>query len=134
MRTLLLPAALALSLAGFVAAASALPPGNAERGEKIYERCQACHSLDRDRTGPHHTGLIGRRAGSVPGFAYSPAMKKAGAAGLVWTEDTLDKFLKAPTKFVPGTRMGYAGIKDDQERSDLIAYLKQASQKETAAH
>ena len=134
MRTLLMPAALALSLAGFVCTAAALPPGNPERGEKIYERCQACHSLDRDRTGPHHAGLIGRRAGSVPGFAYSPAMKKVGAAGLVWTDDTLDKFLKAPTKFVPGTRMGYAGVKDDQERSDLIAYLRRASEQESAAH
>ena len=134
MHGLLVPAALALSLAGFVSVASALPPGDPARGEKVYERCQACHSLDRDRTGPHHAGLIGRRAGSVTGFAYSPAMKKAGAAGLVWNEDTLDKFLKAPTKFVPGTRMGYAGIKDDQERSDLIAYLKQASTTEAAKH
>ena len=124
MRLSFLPAALALSFAGVVSAALALPPGNPQRGEKIYDRCIACHSLDRDRTGPHHAGLIGRRAGSVPGFAYSPAMKKAGSSGLVWTEDTLDKFLKAPTKFIPGTRMGYAGIKDDQERADLIAYLK----------
>lgn len=107
--------------------AQALPPGNAQRGEKIYERCGACHSIDRDRTGPRHAGLFGRRAGSVPGFAYSPAMKKAGAAGLVWDEATLDKFLQAPTKFIPGTRMGYAGIKDDQERADLIAFLKQAT-------
>jgi cytochrome c len=107
--------------------ARALPPGDAKRGEKIYERCQACHSIERDRTGPHHAGLFGRRAGSVKGFPYSPAMKKAGAAGLVWNEDTLDKFLKAPTKFIPGTRMGYAGIKDDQERADLLAYLKTAT-------
>ena len=110
----------------------ALPPGNPARGEKIYERCQACHSIDRDRTGPHHAGLFGRRAGSVPGFAYSPAMKKAGAGGLVWNDDTLDKFLKAPTKFVRGTRMGYAGITDDQERADLIAYLKQATKTQAA--
>jgi len=107
-------------------AALALPPGDAQRGEKIYDRCMACHSIDRDRTGPRHAGLFGRKAGSVPGFAYSPAMKKAGANGLVWNDETLDKFLKAPTKFIPGTRMGYAGIKDDQERADLLAYLKQA--------
>lgn len=110
------------------APAFALPQGDPQRGEKIYERCGACHSIERDRTGPRHAGLFGRRAGSVPGFEYSPAMKKAGANGLVWNDATLDKFLKAPTKFVPGTRMGYAGIKDDQERADLIAYLKQATQ------
>lgn len=114
------------------AAAFALPKGDPQRGEQIYGRCGACHSIDRDRTGPRHAGLFGRRAGSVPGFAYSPAMKKAGAAGLVWNDDTLDKFLKAPTKFIPGTRMGYAGIKNDQERADLLAYLKQAT-KETQA-
>ncbi len=114
------------------AAAFALPKGDPQRGEKIYGRCGACHSIDRDRTGPRHAGLFGRRAGSVPGFAYSPAMKKAGANGLVWNDDTLDKFLKAPTKYIPGTRMGYAGIPNDQERADLIAYLKQAT-KETQA-
>ena len=87
----------------------------------------ACHSIDRDRTGPRHAGLFGRRAGSVPGFPYSAAMKKAGEGGLVWNEQTLDKFLQNPTKFIPGTRMGYAGVKDDQERADLIAYLKEAT-------
>jgi cytochrome c len=100
--------------------------GDAARGEKIYDRCIACHALDRDRTGPRHEGLIGRRVGSVQGFTYSPAMQKAGKAGMAWDEATLDKFLANPTKFLPGTRMGYAGIKDPQERADLIAFLKQA--------
>jgi cytochrome c len=54
-------------------------------------------------------------------------MKKAGANGLIWNDETLDKFLQNPTKFVPGTRMGYAGVKDDQERADLLAYLKKAT-------
>jgi cytochrome c len=108
-------------------AALGLPPGDPARGEKVYSRCFACHAIDRDRTGPRHAGLFGRTAGSVPGFPYSPAMKKAGANGLVWNDETLDKFLQNPTKFVPGTRMGYAGVKDDQERADLLAYLKQAT-------
>jgi cytochrome c len=100
--------------------------GDPARGEKIYDRCMACHAIERDRTGPRHEGLIGRRVGSVPGFNYSPAMRKAGKAGMVWNEATLDKFLENPTKFLPGTRMGYAGVKDAQERADLIAFLKKA--------
>jgi cytochrome c len=108
-------------------AALALPPGEALRGEKIYGRCFACHAIDRDRTGPRHAGLFGRRAGSVPNFPYSPAMKKAGANGLVWNDETLDKFLQNPTKLVPGTRMTYAGVTNDQDRADLLAYLKEAT-------
>ncbi|HEU0198840.1 MAG TPA: cytochrome c family protein [Burkholderiaceae bacterium] len=98
--------------------------GDAERGEAIYERCVACHSLDRNRTGPKHCGLLGRRAGSLSDFEYSPAMR---AAGIVWNERTLDRFLAAPTKVVPGTSMGYAGIDDPRERADLIAWLREAS-------
>jgi cytochrome c len=118
-----------LSLAFIILAplAKALPPGDPVRGEKIYERCAACHAIDRDRTGPRHAGLFGRRAGSLPGFAYSSAMKKAGAEGLIWNDQTLDAFLENPTKFIPGTRMGYAGVKDEKDRTDLIAYLKRAT-------
>ena len=96
--------------------------GNTLRGETVYTRCLACHALTYDRTGPRHCGLFGRRAGSVPGFSYSDAMKNAK---IVWDEETLNVFLAAPLVAVPGTSMGYAGISDPQERSDLIAYLKQ---------
>ena len=118
----------AIGVGLMTSATFALQPGDPTRGEKIYERCFACHAIDRDRTGPRHAGLFGRVAGSLPNFPYSPAMKKAGAAGLVWNETTLDAFLENPMKYVPGTRMGYAGVKDSQERADLIAYLKQATQ------
>lgn len=104
-------------------AATAAPAGNAIRGEALYERCFACHSLETDRAGPRHCGLLGRRAGSVPGFDYSPAMR---ASGIVWNAATLDRFLAAPTAVVPGTSMGYAGIASAQERADLIAYLSAA--------
>jgi cytochrome c len=123
----LISAAALLVLAATAPLAFGLPPGDPVRGEQIYSRCFACHAIDRDRTGPRHAGLFGRRAGSVPGFPYSAAMKKAGANGLVWNDETLDKFLQNPTKFIPGTRMTYAGIKSDQERADLLAYLKQAT-------
>ena len=104
--------------------ATALMPGDAKRGEDIYGRCLACHSLQYNRTGPRHCGLIGRKAGSVPDFDYSDAMKKSG---IVWTPESLDKFLKSPTTVVPGTNMTYDGVPDDQERADLIAYLVQAN-------
>jgi cytochrome c len=116
-------------VAGALAALAAVSPvaaanGDAARGAKVYERCAACHSLDHDRTGPRHCGLFGRRAGSEPAFDYSPAMRRSG---LVWSEATLDRFLAAPTKVVPGTTMGYAGVDDPRERADLVAYLKAAN-------
>lgn len=95
-----------------------------KQGEMVYSRCLACHALAYDRTGPHHCGLFGRRAGSVPGFAYSEAMKHSG---IVWNAKTLDHFLANPLKAVPGTSMGYAGIPDSKERAALIAYLKHAN-------
>ena len=98
--------------------------GDAVRGEQVYERRVACHSLDHNRTGPKHCGLFGRRAGSLADFEYSPAMR---ASGIVWSEKTLDRFLVAPTEVVSGTYMGYAGIDDPRDRGDLIAYLKAAN-------
>ncbi len=98
--------------------------GTAEAGAKIYTRCEACHAFAYDRTGPRHCGLIGRKAGSVPGFAYSDAMKRSG---IVWNAQSLDRFLDDPMKAVPGTTMGYAGVKDPKERADLIAFLQQQS-------
>jgi cytochrome c len=114
-------AAVALSLAAAASPASAA--GDPRAGEAIYSRCLACHALAYDRTGPRHCGLFGRRAGSVEGFAYSTAMRKSK---VVWSEKTLDRFLANPLQAVPGTAMGYAGVTDRKERTDLIAYLKQA--------
>ena len=99
--------------------------GDPAKGEDIYKRCQGCHSIERNRIGPMHKGLFGRTAGTVPGFTYSDAMKNSG---IVWSEQTLDQFLQGPRKMVPGTKMTYAGVPDAQERADLIAYLKQATQ------
>jgi cytochrome c len=98
---------------------------DAARGADVYTRCLACHSLASDRVGPHHCGLIGRKAGSVPGFTYSEAMKKSK---LTWDEKTLDRFLQNPAKMVPGTSMTYAGVPEAKDRADLIAYLQQANQ------
>jgi cytochrome c len=114
---LLLAAALVLP-AGAAAAA-----GDAQRGEQLYARCAACHALYYDRVGPRHCGLLGRKAGSVPGFDYSASMKRSS---IVWNAKTLDRFIADPPKVVPGTTMTYAGVKDPSERADLIAYLAKA--------
>ncbi len=129
MRTqVLLPLVIALTATLFVAGSAAgtatVIRGDAKAGEAIYSRCVACHSLAQDRTGPRHCGVIGRRAGSVSGFGYSDAMKRSK---LVWNVKTLDRFIQNPMRTVPGTAMGYAGIADQQERADLIAYLAQAN-------
>jgi cytochrome c len=118
----------ALALAGlvFAGAVSAAPDAAAlKRGEDVYARCAACHAIEANRTGPQHCGLFGRRAGTAPGFdGYSKAMR---ASGIVWDEHSLNVFLQDPIKAVPGTAMGYAGIKDDKERSELIAWLREAT-------
>ncbi len=98
------------------------------RGEAIYDRCMACHALAYNRTGPKHCGLFGRRAGSLPDFSYSDAMRHSG---ITWDAATLDRFLSNPPQAVPGTNMGYAGVTDAQERADLIAWLKQATSSAT---
>ncbi|MCW7537816.1 c-type cytochrome [Aquabacterium sp. A7-Y] len=119
----------ALALAALLPAAlSYAAPGEAalQRGEQVYARCIGCHAVEGNRTGPQHCGVFGRRAGTAPGYdAYSQAMRNSR---IVWTEATLDAFLRDPAALVPGTTMGYAGIKDARERADLLAWLKAASQ------
>ncbi len=117
----LIAVALAFTVGG--AAAKGVLAGDPKAGKAIYARCLACHALTYNRTGPKHCGLIGRRAGSVAGFEYSAAMRHAN---WVWNRKTLDRFLADPMKALPGTAMGYAGVKDPHERADLIAYLEQA--------
>jgi len=124
-RPLVWRAALAfLILAGPPAARADALQGDPARGQQVYARCQGCHSIERNRIGPMHKGLFGRRAGSVPGFDYSAAMRNSG---IVWSEATLDRFLQGPRKMVPGTKMTYAGVPDPQDRADLIDYLRQAT-------
>ncbi len=122
-----------LAASFFVALLALAPPfaigarsanGDVGRGEEIYHRCQACHALKANRVGPKHCGLFGRKAGTAANYQYSSAMKKYG---VTWNEETLDHFITNPMQVVPGTKMGYAGIKDPQERADLITYLKQAT-------
>ena len=113
-----LAAAIAASPA---AAAPAWAAGDAARGEQLYEACQDCHSLDKNDVGPRHRGVYGRKAGSLPDYAYSDALK---SSSIVWNEETLDKWLTDPQAFVPGVRM-FFHLADPQDRADVIAYLKE---------
>lgn len=123
MRLLHTVAAGSLAIAGL--AGAAVDEGALRRGEQVYARCAACHAVDSNRTGPQHCGLFGRRAGTAPGFTmYSQALRDSR---IVWDARSLDVFLQDPMKAVPGTTMGYAGVKDPKERGDLIAWLREAT-------
>lgn len=112
-------AATALPLLSLLAGATP-PPADLEAGEQSYAKCMGCHSPDRNRTGPLHCGLLGRAAGTVPGYDYSSAMRDAG---MIWTVSTLDRFLQAPLTMLPGTSMGFMGLADATERRNLIAWI-----------
>ncbi|WIM13004.1 cytochrome c family protein [Enhydrobacter sp.] len=125
MRAFVAASLLAFLIAGLpIERAAVAATGDPKRGEEVYHRCLACHSLEHNRVGPRQCGLFGRKAGSLKDYSYSKAMKNYG---VIWNKKTLDHFLENPMKAVPGTKMGYAGVKDPQERADLIAYLKQAT-------
>lgn len=100
---------------------------SAEEGAEVFKKCRACHDVGpgaKNKVGPLLNGIIGRPVGTVDGFNYSEANKQAGAKGTVWTEDVMFKYLEAPLSFMPGTKMAFAGLKDPQDRKDVIAYLK----------
>jgi cytochrome c len=112
----------ALGLAGTSVAAQ-----NAENGEQVFKKCRACHQVGegaKNGVGPMLNGLLGRTSGTVPEFNYSEANKEAGAKGLVWTEEELNKYLEAPLAYMPKNKMAFAGLKDEGDRKDIIAYLK----------
>ena len=96
--------------------------GSATEGEKVFMACRSCHSTDPARAmhGPVLRGLVGRKAGQIAGYRYSDANKNSG---ITWTDEKLFQFLENPQRVVPGTKMLYIGIKDPQQRADLIAYL-----------
>ncbi|EJT04744.1 cytochrome c family protein [Rhizobium sp. CCGE 510] len=104
--------------------------GDATAGATVFKKCATCHIAESDtnKVGPSLNKLFGRKAGTHPDFAYSPGMKAAGEGGLVWDETVLRDYLHNPKAKVKGTKMAFVGVKDDQEITDLIAYLKQYSQ------
>jgi len=105
--------------------ASAAYAADAADGEKVFKRvCSACHNATAEgakKLGPTLFGVVGRHSGSVEGFRYSEGNKKAN---LVWTPEVLDKYLVEPKATVPGTTMAFAGLKKDDERKNVVAYLQ----------
>ena len=102
--------------------------GNATRGQRVFGACVACHSLEPNRsmTGPSLAGLWNRKAAGLPSFLrYSPALK---SSSVVWNDKTLDEWLADPQHLVPGNTMTFQGIKNAQQRADLLAFLKEATQ------
>jgi cytochrome c len=120
-------AALALALLGsIVLGGTARAEGDVAKGEVKFKECAACHKLEAgaNNVGPSLHGIIGRPAGGLPDFRYSPAIKRSG---ITWTADTLDAFIKEPQAMVPANRMPYAGLANPADRADLVAYLQKAA-------
>jgi len=126
-------AAFALGLPVVADAAPVVPPayasayaalkGDVARGKVVFTQCKTCHVVTPgvNRIGPSLYGVVGRPSGSIAGYAYSAVNKNSH---IVWNEPVLFTYLEAPQKFLPGTKMSYAGLKDAQKRADVIAYLK----------
>lgn len=97
---------------------------DAEAGKKVFNKCMACHAVGpgaKNKVGPELNGLFGRPAGSVEGYAYSKANKESG---ITWTEEAFVAYIQDPRGVVKGTKMAFAGIKDEKQIADLVAYLK----------
>lgn len=120
MTHILMRAMLCAGLAGMSVAASAQ---DVAKGRAVFLRCGACHTIDagEPKMGPDLGAVYGRKAGTLAGYAYSPAMK---SAGVTWDAGTLDTFLAAPRSLVPGTRMAFPGLANAADRANVIAYLK----------
>ena len=117
-RTCLITLAL---LAGSAIAANAA--GDSKAGAAVFKRCAVCHTSDKgggDGLGPNLFGVMGRKAATRPGFAYSGPLKKAG---LVWDEANLTKWVASPARTIPGTKMAFAGITSKKQQADVVAYL-----------
>lgn len=123
MSTIIRRAIVAVALCVALVSAGPVLAGDIKAGEKVFKKCKACHYADREKhkTGPHLVNLIGRTAGSLEDYKkYSKAMK---ASGIVWDEETLTEYLRAPKKYIKGTKMAFVGLKKDADIENVIAYL-----------
>ena len=110
-----------------VIAMPALADGDAADGEKVFRKCKACHAVGegaKNRVGPALNGVVDNPAGQNPDFKYSSGLQSAATDGLVWDEEALEAFLTKPRDFIEGTKMSFAGLKDEEDIEDVIAYLR----------
>jgi len=109
-----------------LAAGPAQADGDAAKGEQVFKKCMACHTVSdkTNKVGPYLLGVVGRPAASVEGYAYSEGMKAFAATGAIWDEATLLAYLENPKAVVAKTKMAFAGLKKEDERAGLIAFLK----------
>jgi cytochrome c len=106
---------------------AALADGDADKGKKVFNKCKACHAVGdgaKNKVGPLLNGIVGATAGSVDGFKYSDAMLAKQAEEFVWTDETLDAYLTKPKDYIPGNKMSFPGLKKEDQRENVIAYLK----------
>src|SRR6185503_20425938 len=120
LRAMIAPLVFAFAAVALSAAGSA-QEADVAHGQAVFRKCQACHSLEKgvDKVGPSLHGVIGRQAGTLPGYSYSRAVSDSG---LIWTELVLDAYLADPRDFLPGNKMTFAGLKQQADRRDVLAY------------
>jgi cytochrome c len=124
----IVPALAAAGVLIVTAGANAWADGDPVKGKRVFNKCKTCHELTtaKNKIGPTLQGVIGRKAGTVPGFKYSSAMKESG---IVWDEKTIQEYIADPKKMVPGNRMVLAPIKKEDQREDVIAFIKEQQKK-----
>ncbi|WP_422019360.1 c-type cytochrome [Roseibium sp.] len=117
------------ALIAFTAQASA--EGDPAKGEKVFKKCAACHAVGegaKNKVGPQLNGVVGRAWGTIDGYKYSATLKEGAGEGRVWDVETLDAYLLKPRDVIPKGRMAFAGLRKDEDRADVIAYLAQYSE------
>ena len=126
MRRLMLTMVVAAAAAASMPAMAFAQDGDAAAGQRVFNQCRACHTIDqggRQGVGPNLWGIVGRRAGAVEGFRYSSNLRELAAGGLTWTDDRLRAYLQNPKSVVPTGSMSFPGLRNQTQLNDLMAYL-----------